>query len=54
MRGKLAKDARLGETAEALKELAAQGIAEFRFSFFHVIELAHADDVFKAFCPETR
>jgi hypothetical protein len=46
---KLAKDARLGETAEVLKELAAKGIAEFRFSFFHVIELAHADDVSKPF-----
>jgi hypothetical protein len=46
---KLAKDARLGETAEVLKEFAAKGIAEFRFSFFHVIELAHADDVSKPF-----
>ena len=29
--------------------MATQGIAEFRFSFFHVIELAHADDVSKPF-----
>jgi hypothetical protein len=38
---KLASDASLRQVRDELIELARNGIAEFRFSFFNVIELAH-------------
>ena len=49
---KLAADAHLGETADELKELARKGIGEFRFSFVHIIELAHADETSKRFASK--
>jgi hypothetical protein len=46
---KLARDSRLPEAVESLKELSANGVAEFRFSFFHIIELAHVEETSKPF-----
>ena len=46
---KLERDSRFGETGQALRELAANGVAEFRFSFFHIIELAHTTEAAKPF-----
>ena len=38
---KLASNASLRQAREELVDLGHKGIAEFRFSFFHIIELAH-------------
>jgi hypothetical protein len=44
---KLAANPALRQARQELIELSEQGVAEFRFSFFHILELAHLDPAHK-------